>query len=136
MLCGCTLTDCVLCLLDAARAEVADLRDDIAAGEQGRDYLRTLIEEAQRGQRKAEAEVARLTACERDRLAEVEGLTAERDHYRMALHQVEEKTAGAIVAWLRAECVDSGGDASFWGRLWATDIAAGAWRGKAWGGAP
>lgn len=78
---------------------------------------------------------ARLAECERDRaeadrLAEVEGLTAERDHYRVALHQVEEQTAGAIVAWLRAECVDSGGDASFWGRLWATDIAAGAWRGK------
>jgi hypothetical protein len=42
-------------LADHARLtdEVADLRDDIAAGEQGRDYLRTLVEEAQRGQRKA-----------------------------------------------------------------------------------
>jgi hypothetical protein len=49
-------------LADHARLtdEVADLRDDIAAGEQGRDYLRSLVEEAQRGQRKAEAEVARL----------------------------------------------------------------------------
>ena len=46
--------------------EVADLRDDLAAGEQGRAYLRTLIEEAQRGQRKAEAEVARLRALVED----------------------------------------------------------------------
>ena len=55
-------------LADHARlvAEVADLRDDIAAGEQGRAYLRTLIEEAQRGQRKAEAEVARLRALVED----------------------------------------------------------------------
>jgi hypothetical protein len=74
-----------------------------------------------------DAAVQRAERAESDRLAEVEGLTAERDHYRAAVRAAEAATAARIAAF-----IEDGGPE------WVTDdllfaLRAGAWRGK---GAP
>jgi len=97
-LCGCTLTDCVLCMLDAATREA--------------DTLRTRL-----------ADHARLVAEVADLRAEIEGLTAERDHYRVALHAREADAVARIVAF--AEAWNSDDTHGL-----VDELKAGAWRGK------
>ena len=125
---------------DAARARVAECERDRDALRAQFDEHRSFCDElteslvdmtidASTTALERDAAIQRAERAESDRLAEVEGLTAERDYYRTALHQVEEEVAGAIVAWLRdvaGSIIDV--DAHVNLHLYADDIEAGAWR--------
>lgn len=100
-------------------SELDILRDAVE-----RDGRESRIERVLMANAERDAAVQRAERAEADRLAEVEGLTAERDHYRAAVHAAEAATAARIAAF-----IEDGGPE------WVTDdllfaLRAGAWRGK------